>query len=292
MEKKMLENEFLKISICKIGAELSSIFNKKTNTEYLWNGDPIYWKRSAPILFPFVGSLKNKKYIYEGKDYPMEQHGFARDMDFSFLSANEKEIWYFLTSSEETYEKYPFMFRLEIGYILDEKTITIVWKVFNQDHKEMHFSIGGHPAFMCPLGGVGVQTDYYISFDTEKDITYSTVNDQGLIYIKNNILKTEHGLVPVTEDMFDNDTFVIEDGQAHKVSLCDKYKKPYLTVTFDTSIFGIWSPSKKNAPLICIEPWYGRCDSVDFNGVLSEREYGNTLLAGEFFQVSWEIVIE
>ena len=32
----------------------------------------------------------------------------------------------------------------------------------------MHFSIGGHPAFLCPLANKGKQSDYYLRFNTEK----------------------------------------------------------------------------------------------------------------------------
>jgi len=59
-----IENEFLKIEVCSIGAELFSIYDKKKNVEYLWQGDPVYWKRRAPVLFPIVGNLKEDIYIY------------------------------------------------------------------------------------------------------------------------------------------------------------------------------------------------------------------------------------
>ena len=54
----ILENKDLKIAIKNHGAELSSIQKKATNTEYLWQADPAYWGRHAPVLFPIVGRLK------------------------------------------------------------------------------------------------------------------------------------------------------------------------------------------------------------------------------------------
>ena len=77
-----LENESLELTINSFGAELKSITGKETGTQYLWDADEKYWKRSAPVLFPFVGSLKDKKFTVDGTDYPMGQHGFARDMEF------------------------------------------------------------------------------------------------------------------------------------------------------------------------------------------------------------------
>ena len=109
----------------------------------MWNADEAYWKRNAPVLFPFVGSLKNKEFLYDGQAYPMGQHGFARDMEFSFVSNNGTEAWFSLSSDDTTYEKYPFVFTLEIGYILSGNTLKVIWKVVNEDDKEMYFSIGG-----------------------------------------------------------------------------------------------------------------------------------------------------
>ena len=288
----ILENDELKVIINYFGAEICSIKKKDTDVEYMWNADEKYWKRNAPVLFPFVGSLKNKEYLYDGKTYPMGQHGFARDMEFALVSNNGKEAWFSLSSDDSTYEKYPFAFTLEIGYVLEGNRLKVIWRVINEDDKNMYFSIGGHPAFMCPLNGQGKQTDYFITFDTDKDLVYSKLSENGLVYKKDNVLKTNGGKLSISGNLFDEDALVIENHQAHKVSLCNPEGNPYLTVEFDAPLFGIWSPAKKNAPFICIEPWYGRCDSEEFSGTLEEREYGHLLEPAEDFEVSYDITIE
>ncbi len=287
----ILENDNLKVTINHFGAELSSLVKKDTGVEYMWNADEKFWKRSAPVLFPFVGSLKNKEFLYEGKAYPMGQHGFARDMDFSLVSNDGTESWFSLSSDDSTYEKYPFAFTLEIGYKLIGNVLKVTWKVVNEDEKQMHFSIGGHPAFMCPLDGEGKQTDYFIEFDTDKDLTYSKLSENGLVYMKDAHLATNGGKLKIDEHLFDEDALVVEGNQAHVVSLCKPDGSPYLTVKFDAPLFGLWSPARKGAPFVCIEPWYGRCDSEEFSGTLEEREYGHTLEVGEEFEVSYGIVI-
>lgn len=287
----VIENEEMIVKINHFGAEMCSLVKKATNVEYLWNGDERFWKRNAPVLFPFVGSLKNKEFLYEGKSYPMGQHGFARDMEFSPVSNDGKEAWFSLSSDDSTYEKYPFAFTLEVGYRLCGNKLTVMWRVINEDDKEMYFSIGGHPAFMCPIDGQGKQTDYFISFDTEKDLCYSKLSENGLVYKKDNVLKTNGGKLLIDAQLFDEDALVIEGNQAHRVSLCMPDGNPYLTVNFDAPLFGLWSPAKKNAPFVCIEPWYGRCDSEEFTGTLQEREYGHQLEAGEEFAVSFDIEI-
>lgn len=287
----ILENEELRIEINRFGAELTRIYGKKNDTEYLWNADPKYWKRSSPVLFPFVGSLKNKEYRFEGKTYPMGQHGFARDMEFVIDFQSESEAWFSLTSNEETLEKYPFEFVLRVGYQLQEKELKVLWQVENPAQKEMYFSIGGHPAFMCPLKQEGKQSDYYLKFDSAKPLSYGRVNEQGLMMEAEEILQTENGVVKITDNMFDRDALVIERRQATAVSLCTPDQKEYLTVRFDAPLFGVWSPAGKGAPFICIEPWYGRCDRASFNGSLEEREYGNTLKAKEIFKTEYTISI-
>ena len=73
-----------------MGAELTSI--KVNGVQKLFQGErvkkengEIYWGRQAPILFPTVGKLKNNKTYIDGKEYFMNQHGFARDMNFKVI---------------------------------------------------------------------------------------------------------------------------------------------------------------------------------------------------------------
>ncbi len=290
-----LQNNSIKIEIEDNGAELTSIIHKATNTEYLWNADPAYWRRHAPILFPVVGSLKNKAYSYQGQTYSLPQHGFARDMQFELLSQTTDELWFFLESTETTKTVYPFDFRLELGYRLDGNQVTAIWKVINTGTAEMFFSIGGHPAFLCPLKADERQSDYYIQFDSDKPIHYLLVDQNGLAvkkpFSEQHILTTEDGFLPIYTHLFDRDALIIEENQFHRISLADSDKKPYLTVSFDAPLFGLWSPAKKNAPFVCIEPWYGRCDASDFEGSLEDREYGNHLNPGEVFEASYTILI-
>ena len=105
-----LKNEEISISIDSVGAELKSLKRLSTGTEYMWCGDPRYWGRTSPVLFPFVGGLKDRQYRTKGRSYSMTQHGFARDMEFTLLSQSETEIWFQLCSDEETLQKYPYAF--------------------------------------------------------------------------------------------------------------------------------------------------------------------------------------
>ena len=290
MQKFYLENLNLKITINEQGAELSSILSKENGQEYLWNADEKFWKRHAPVLFPIVGSLKDSKFVVDGVDYPMSQHGFARDLDFKMVKQSDgKSILFRLEYNEDTLKRYPYKFALEIGYRLDGKKLTTTWKVENLDDKDIHFQIGGHPAFVCPLGKKDKQSEYFLNFDSDKDLTYSLLSENGLVESEGNILKNDGGLVPITEHMFDKDALIFESNDVSKVELCRPDGMPYVAVVFDAPLFGIWSPAGKGAPFICIEPWYGRADKESFSGSIEEREYDNKIGVGESFEASYII---
>lgn len=50
-------------------------------------------------------------------------------------------------------------------------------------------------------------------------------------------------------------------------------------------------PPCKNAPFICIEPWFGRCDRTGYKGEFKDRDWMNTLAPGEIFNASYIIRI-
>ena len=293
MQKFYLENMNLKVTINQQGAELTSILSKENGQEYLWNADEKYWKRSAPVLFPIVGSLKDKKFTAEGSEWPMSQHGFARDMEFKMVKqADGKRILFRLESNEDTLKLYPYKFALEIEYILDRYKLTTVWRVINTDDKEIHFQIGGHPAFNCPLKKGEKQSDYSFNFDTDKDLKFNLLSENGLVDSYDNVLSNDGGLVKIDEHMFDKDALIIEGGQANKVSIVKPDGMAYLSVSFDAPLFGLWSPAGKGAPFVCIEPWFGRADAEDFSGDISERKYDNKLAVGETFEAEYSIEVE
>ncbi len=289
----VLENSILRVEIDSFGAEIKSIRSKANNQEYMWNGDKKYWGRTSPVLFPFVGSLKNKEYRWQGRTYPMGQHGFARDMEHSMTEKTDDSIWFELASSEKTLAKYPFPFVLRIGYQLEENKVAVIWKVENTGDAPMHFSIGAHPAFVCPVHGEADKTGYRLFFDGLDEVHHHG-NDraEGLSMAEDLVIPLQNHRAVITPEFFDRCTYIIEGNQTKEVGLEDPDGRRIVTMYFDTPLFALWSPEEKNAPFLCIEPWYGRCDSVDFHGTLDEREYNNCLNANEQFEGSYIMKFE
>lgn len=287
-----LKNESAQAKVCSKGAELISF--QKEGREYLWNADPAYWNRHAPILFPIVGSLRGKRYRYGGKSYEMGQHGFARDMEFAVVSQTGTKLVLSLSETEETLQNYPFRFLLELSYELKGDSLLVGWSVRNTDEKTLYFSIGGHPAFNCPMDGKGKQSEYMLRFQKDgRPLTeiVSAVIDGGLVGEETLEFGLEDGYLPITPELFDTDTIVLEGGQTDEVSLCDPEGKEYVRVCFSMPLLGIWTPIQKNAPFLCIEPWCGRCDDADFAGELPEKRWGNALEPGGVFETAYTITV-
>ena len=278
-----LNNGDMEINVSDKGAELISI-KDSNGKEYLWQGDKKYWDRQSPILFPFIGRLKNKEFIYEGKKYPMMQHGFARDMEFTCIEEKKDEIWFEITDNEETYKLYPFHFSLRIGYRLIGNKIEVLWKVKNKDNKIMYFNIGAHPGFNCPIGGDDDKVGYFLECNSDgTPVYYGSDAATGL--------RLENGRSIITREYFDETTYIFEDKQISEISIVKPNGKKYVTVKFDMPVLAIWSMEKMNAPFICLEPWFGRCDRIDFEGELSDRECNLVLNAGEVFNNVYSIEI-
>lgn len=289
-----LKNKKLSICADSFGAELRSLKKLGSDTEYMWDRDPAYWEGTSPLLFPFVGSLKNGSYRYGEKVYPMIKHGFAKDREFELLQQTENELRFILRADAETRKNYPFDFELEVGYRFDkedENKLIVSWKVTNCGSQEMYFSIGGHPAFRCPPDGKGVLTDCRLQFDTKDKIVSSVVGEGSLLSGRTKEYALRDGMMDITEGMFDADALVIEQDQAHQVSICDGGGQPFVTVNFDAPLLVLWAPAKKNVPFLCIEPCYGRCDREDFAGDLSRREYENRLVPSGVFYAGYTITI-
>lgn len=287
---KTLSNSQLLIQVSPHGAELCSIFcNGK---EYLWQADPAYWKRHSPVLFPIVGSVWENEYRNEGQKYVLTQHGFARDMDFELISELSDEVRYRLTDSEETKAKYPFPFCLEIGYRIDGKKIEVLWEVRNTGTGTLHFQIGAHPAFYYPDFDPETTARGYFGFDKTEGLNYILIAEKGCADPdKKYPLVLTDGLLPLDTHTFDKDALILEDSQVKEVTLYNKEKKPYLSLCFDTPLVGLWSPPAKNAPFVCIEPWYGRGDRAYYTGEYKDKDWMQHLAPGGVFNGSYVIEV-
>ena len=287
-----LQNEILTVEISEHGAELQSIRNAAA--EYLWQGDPAYWGRRSPVLFPIVGSVWEKRYRVAGQEFELGQNGFARDMDFVLVSQTENEVRYRLESSEETLAKYPYPFVLEIAYRLHGNKVDVIWDVTNPSDEQIYFQIGAHPAFNYPDYSLEKAERGFLSFGKTETLECIRIKEKGCVdaETKYPLELPADGLLPIAADTFDAiDTIMLQDSQIDQVAMYRADRTPWLKVTFDAPVVGIWSPPGKVAPFICLEPWYGRCDRAGYEGDYREKDWMNSLAPGESFHSVYTIEI-
>lgn len=280
----------IQFEIDTLGAELKSL--QYGNREYLWQGDPAFWGRRAPILFPIVGRLADDTLRIDGREYRMKQHGFARDAEFVRCDGK-----YVLV--EDGYrENYPYAFELVAEYTTQGNTLICDWQVTNRDDKTMYFQIGAHPAFLLPdynaTDGVHGFIQCYDSNDKIVSPMVFNCLENGLRvhYGQPKMLINDNAILALTNTTFADDAILIEADQVAKVAMFDKQGKRVLTVSCpQAEAFGLWAPFKPGCPFVCIEPWCGIADRVGFKGDISERDCIHSLAPEETFEFTYSIMI-
>ena len=288
-----LTNNLLNVNIKPKGAELCGITSIKNDTEFIWQADPTIWGSHAPNLFPIIGMMKDDCYHYDGKTFPMTKHGFVRHNEaFLIKQTSETEITLLLKSNAALYKMYPFLFEFKISYTLTDNIINIHHQVKNLDSKALYFSIGGHPAFNCPLYSDENYTDYILEFEkAERSESYLLNMNNGLVTQRTKPVFTTGNTINLHGSLFNEDALIFKDLKSRKVTLTHKNKGAVLAITFkDFPFLGIWA--KPNAPYVCIEPWLGIADSESTNQNIEDKEGIITLAADKIFNASYSIEID
>ena len=268
-----LKNALLKISVHPVGAELRKISSVKNNKEFMWDGNPDVWSGHAPNLFPIVGGLKEHTYVYEDESYQLSKHGFARHSeDFVLTYKSDKHLTFTLEYSEETLLLYPFKFEFSVTYELLANAVKITYTVQNVDNKTIYFSVGGHPAFKCPVYADENYDDYKLKFEhPETSQTHLLNLDSGLFNGQTEAVFNTPNSIDLNYHLFDKDALVFKDLKSNKVTLNSKKHGEILSVHYeDFPFLGIWA--KPNANFVCIEPWQGLADSEDSNQIITDKE--------------------
>lgn len=287
-----IENPELTVILDTEGAVLHSI--RKDGLEYLWQGDPTYWKRRDANLFPYVGRLTEGKYLLDGKTYPMTIHGFCIGTDFQVTAQTATSVRFTLEDSPETLSMYPFRFAFHVCYELKGSCIVKTCLVENRDTREMYFGIGGHPGFQVPLGGVGSFTDWQLVFShaccpTRIDFDPSNYRLAGTT--RPYPLEGDTS-IPLTHDLFDLDAVVLED-MARTVTICSPLSERSVTVSYpDMPFLGLWHAPKTDAPYVCIEPWVSLPSHSAYVEDLARQEHLIHLSAGETYRNTMTITLK
>ena len=261
-----LENDSAVLKVDTYACEIASFKRKDKDIEYMWNGDPKYWANRNPLLFPHVSAPSDKIISFKGKDYKVNNHGFCRKSEFSFVEQKEDELHFCLSANEDTLKEYPYLFELHVHYILKDNEVTIRYEVINKEDGKLYFGFGQHPAFMCPLDPKKQFSDYRIEFEKE---------DVGGF------------VLPLSYELFEKyPTYIVNDPQSRRFTLTDGENSVVMKTDEHYKIFAVWTP---HAPFVCLEPWVNTLSKEDHRP-FEERELV-VLEKGETYSISYGFAI-
>ena len=251
-----LSNGVLDVVVSPRGAELRSV--RAEGAEYMWQREPGCPSGMAPVLFPICGSLNGGCYTFEGREYHLPVHGFAKDALFrADRAADGAGAVFTLEGDETTKAAYPFDFALSVAFRLDGRTLSVEATVTNRGDGAMPFAYGGHPGFRVPLGGEGAFEDWFLEFGPDAAPEAFAFAEGGLLAGSKRAFPLEPGgRLPLRHDLF-NTYGIFLSGTGGSVTLRSGKSPRSVTVRFpDMPDVGFWH-APGEAPFLCIEPWTG-----------------------------------
>ena len=262
------------------GGELVSL-RDGDGTEYIWNGNPVWWSGRNPVLFPIVGGLKEGKVRFGGGTYEMSRHGFARRSEFSLAEQGEDFAAFRLTESPETLSRYPFPFSLTVRHRLLEDGFSTEFLVENTGHTDLPFCVGAHTAFRCPLEESETFTDYELVFEGPEALDSPLLTPEGLLERDRSARFLDGGdTIPLDYDEFARvDTMIFQGLRSRWVKLVSRKTGRGVTMEFgEFPMLAFWT--KPGAPFLCLEPWQGCAAFTDESGVFTDKPHCVVLAPG------------
>lgn len=289
-----IENEQLSVTINPVGAEITSIYNKQADFEYIWQG--VQWPKHAPVLFPAIGRSNEDAYQIDGEMYEMPQHGFVADQHFTLEAQTTTSLSLKLVTNELTLQYYPYHFELIIGIQLQADQLRFTATVNNLENQDLSFSFGSHPAFNVPINDEGHFDDYQITFATPEDeIRYFEIVKTPNPYRSGELCTLEHvqnKTVLLTHKMFEKGLLIIEN-QLSGIKLTSEKSTHSIELDLgDFKYLTLWTKEGADAPFLCLEPFYGLPDVVGGKRELATKEANYHLAAKETASISYTMTFK
>ncbi len=282
-----LANESIEAVIDPMGAELQSLRNLSSGLEYMWSGNPAFWGKHSPVLFPIVGTLNGNSYRYRGTSYRLPRHGFAREKRFTVDRADDTEAVLTLEDDEATRVAFPFRFLLQMHYRLKGSSLRVSYLVLNTGDDELCFSLGAHPAFAVPLDPQLRYEDYLLRL-SEPETLGRRVLQGGLLTDAEEPFLRESDSIPLSRELFARDAVVLKGMRSSHIALVSPKSPHGLRFCIEGwPDLGIWAAP--GADFVCIEPWQGHADPVGFEGDLCTKPGIVRIGPGGDWERSWQV---
>ena len=282
-----IENDQLKIAVKSKGAEITSIKTAGDEREFMWAGDPDVWSGQSPLLFPIIGGLNGGVCRIGDKEYHLSKHGFARGSEFELVESSHDKLVYELRESDGTLKVFPYRFLLRVVYTLIDERLEVEYEVENLNDGQMHFSIGGHPAFATPLDDGMEGSDYYLQFEHKETADRWYILDGVIGGCTEKYLDDENKIV-LSDDVLNGHALIFKGLKSQHVSLkCTKHDRVVEVCYGGFKHLGIWA--MPGGRYVCIEPWFGLDDNRGFEGQFGEKEGVESLESGKTFRSKYTI---
>ena len=271
MDRHSLSNGYLTAVVKADGAELCSLCDA-AETEMVWQAGPV-WPRHAPVLFPIVGRLKDDSLLHRGRAYRLTQHGFARDRRFAWLNRSATSCRLVLHDDGQTRAMYPFAFRFEVAYALDDDALEQSFTVLNTGRDVLPASVGAHPGFAWPLAEAVDKSAHVLEFAQPEPAPVRRLQG-GLLDPAPHPSPIQGSILPLRPALFAADALILDQPASHSV----RYAAPggeVIEVSWDGfTQLGLWSRmtgAETSGDFLCIEPWCGTASPVGFDGEFVDK---------------------
>ncbi len=262
--------------IARHGAELQSW--SIGDHDLLWSGDPPYWPRRAPLLFPIVGRCQDNSLHVAGRAYAIGGHGFARDREFVLQSRAEDHATFVLRDDAASRTQYPFAFALTVTHRLTADSIETTATVGNPGDEPLPYAMGFHPAFRWPFGSPAAA--YEIRFDRPERASVPVITPEGLFAPEMRPVPLTRGgtRLALNHALFQADALCFLNAASASLTFANDAGEALRVTVRDLPHLALWT--KDDAPFLCIEGWTGHGDPVGFAGDIGVKPSMRQLAPG------------
>ena len=281
MGVKMSDNMKLQNGPCAVelaapGAEIMAW--RIDGRDLLWHGDPAFWPRRSPVLFPFCGWTSGGRFRALGRSYATGVHGFAHTAPFHLERLAQDAARMTLADTPASLALFPFRFSLAIDVMLDESSVHLDFTVANPGTIPLPFALGYHPGFRWPFDG-GRREEYRLEFAAPERPTVPVIAPGGLFSPQTLHLPFDGRVLDPVAALALQDSLVLRDAASASVDFIAPSGRRIRIASEGFPHWVLWS--KPEGGYLCIERWSGEGDPVGFTGDITEKPGQNLLPPGE-----------
>lgn len=280
-----------------VGSSIIMPFNKGEREllflhDFFWNDEIKDLPGGWPFLFPICARIERDgvagNYLYDAHLYNLPIHGVSWWLPWEVTSNAPDSLVLTLRDNKQTFQHYPFYFKVELHYLISDGSLTCVQRYTNTGDRPMPYYAGFHPYFLTSTLDAD-KAQVMINYHPKRRFLYNerltdVIGEQELFNLPASVADPE-----VNEQLVE-----LGDDKTITLSFPDGFKlKMLVTGIEDQYLFRfVQLYTQPKQPFICVEPWMGMPNALNtVSGVRwlqpSESESGILHLWCESCDVSY-----